>query len=82
MHELYQQPKLVPDWIVVPVGAGPLLAGIYKGYKELKQLGLVDRLPAMVAVQARGCAPIVRAFDKGYLRRRRHCCLSYNRLRI
>ncbi len=64
-YELYQQLGLVPDWIVVPVGAGPLLAGIYKGYKELEQLGLVDRLPAMVAVQARGCAPIVRAFDKG-----------------
>ena len=64
-YELYQQLGLVPGWIVVPVGAGPLLAGIYKGYKELKQLGLVDRLPAMVAVQARGCAPIVRAFDKG-----------------
>lgn len=64
-YELYQQLGLVPDRIVVPVGAGPLLAGIYKGYKELKQLGLVDRLPAMVAVQARGCAPIVRAFDKG-----------------
>jgi len=66
-YELYQQLKLVPDWIVVPVGAGPLLAGIYKGYKELKKLGLVDKLPAMVAVQAKGCAPIVRAFERGDL---------------
>ncbi len=63
-YELYQQLKLVPDWIVVPVGAGPLLVGIYKGYKELRELGLVDKLPAMVAVQVKGCAPIVRAFER------------------
>jgi threonine synthase len=66
-YELYQQLDFVPDWIVVPVGAGPLLVGIYKGYKELKKLGLVDKLPAMVGIQAKGCAPIVRAFDKGDL---------------
>jgi threonine synthase len=66
-YELYQQLNFVPDWILVPTGAGPLLAGIYKGYKELKKLGVVDKLPAMVGVQAKGCAPIVRAFDRGDL---------------
>jgi len=64
-YELYLELGRAPDWIVVPVGAGPLLAGIYKGYKELKKLGLVDKLPAMTGVQAKGCAPIVRAFERG-----------------
>ena len=49
---------------MIPVGAGPLLAGIYRGYKELKKLGLVDRLPAMIGIQAKGCALIVRAFER------------------
>jgi len=66
-YELYLELGGVPDWIVVPIGAGPLLAGIYKGYKELKKLGLIDKLPAMIGVQARGCAPIVRAFESGNL---------------
>ena len=64
-YELYRELGRAPDWIVVPIGAGPLLAGIYKGYKELKKLGLVDKLPAMIGVQAKGCAPIVRAFERG-----------------
>ncbi|MEE9152338.1 MAG: pyridoxal-phosphate dependent enzyme, partial [Thermoplasmata archaeon] len=51
-YELYLELGGAPDWIVVPIGAGPLLAGIYKGYKELKELGLADRLPRMVGVQA------------------------------
>lgn len=63
-YELYQQLKLVPDWILVPIGVGPLLIGIYKGYKELRELRLVEKLPAMVGVQAKGCAPIVRAFER------------------
>lgn len=55
----------VPDWIVVPVGAGPLLVGIYKGFKDLQRLGLIQRLPRMVAAQAEGCAPIAEAFRAG-----------------
>jgi threonine synthase len=46
----------LPDAIVVPVGAGPLLAGVAQG---LEELGLATRLHA---VQAAGCAPIARAF--------------------
>jgi threonine synthase len=64
-YELYEQLRSVPDWIVVPVGVGPLLVGIYKGYKELKELGIIQKLPAMIAVQAKGCAPIAKAFGKG-----------------
>jgi len=61
-YELNEQLGNVPDWILVPIGAGPLLVGIYKGCKELEKLGLVSGLPAMAGIQAEGCAPIVRAF--------------------
>jgi threonine synthase len=64
-YELYEQVRDINRvWIVIPVGAGPLLFGCYKGFEELKELGLVSSLPSMVGVQAEGCAPIVRAFEK------------------
>ena len=53
----------VPDWIVVPLGAGALLSGIYKGYRELQDFGLIDKLPRMIGVQAKGCSPITSAFE-------------------
>jgi threonine synthase len=58
--ELWRQ-CATPDWIVVPIGAGPLLVAIAQGYDELRELGLVNRAPRLLAVQAAGCAPIVRA---------------------
>ena len=56
--ELFEQLGRAPDAVVVPVGAGPLLGGIAKGFDELGG----DR-PRLFAVQAAGCAPIVRAFE-------------------
>lgn len=64
-YELWLQQRSVPDWILIPVSAGPLLVGIWKGYQELQHAGLIDHLPRMVAVQAAGCAPIARAFARG-----------------
>lgn len=55
----------VPDWIVIPIGAGPLLFGCYKGFKEMRRAGYIDKLPRMVGVQAAGCAPIVEAYETG-----------------
>jgi threonine synthase len=52
------------DYIVVPTGAGGLLRGIYKSLKELKESGLIDRIPRFISVQAEGCAPIVTAFEE------------------
>lgn len=64
-YELYEQMNEVPDWIVVPVGSGPLLYGVWKGFQELRQFGLVGRSPRLMAVQPKGCAPIARAFETG-----------------
>ena len=53
----------VPDWVFAGVGSGGLLTGNWKGYQEFRQLGLVEGFPHMVAVQPKGCAPLVRAFE-------------------
>jgi len=54
-----------PDWYIQAVsgGMGPL--GVYKGFWELRQMGLIDRIPALVPVQAEGCAPMVESWKRG-----------------
>jgi len=56
----------VPDAIVYPTGGGVGLIGIDKALRELQMMGLIGpRMPKMIAVQASGCAPIVKAFNEG-----------------
>lgn len=56
----------VPDVIFYPTGGGTGLIGMWKAFQELRAIGwLGDRLPRMVAVQATGCAPIVKAYEDG-----------------
>ncbi len=56
----------MPDVILYPTGGGVGLIGIYKALCELKELGWISGdLPRLVAVQATGCAPIVRAWEAG-----------------
>lgn len=56
----------MPDVVLYPTGGGVGLIGIYKALNELKEIGWVTgKLPRMVAVQATGCAPIVRAWEGG-----------------
>ena len=56
----------IPDVLLYPTGGGVGLIGIYKALLELREMGFpIERLPRMVAVQASGCAPIVRAFAAG-----------------
>lgn len=64
-YEIFEQLGDAPDWLVIPVGAGPLLVGCFKGFRELQLAGKISRPPRLVAVQARGCAPLVRAFEAG-----------------
>jgi len=56
----------VPDVIFYPTGGGTGLIGMWKAFAELEAIGFIGaRRPRMVAVQAAGCAPIVRAFERG-----------------
>lgn len=54
-----------PDWYVQAIsgGMGPL--GVYKGFRELRQMGLIDKIPAIAVIQAEGCAPMVDSFRQG-----------------
>ncbi len=55
----------VPDFVLVPVGCGTNIAAIWKGFWELKLLGIVDKVPRMIAVQPDTVPTIVEAFRKG-----------------
>ena len=56
----------VPDVIFYPTGGGTGLIGMWKAFGELEAIGLIgSKRPRMVAVQAAGCAPIVRAWEAG-----------------
>ncbi len=56
----------LPDVIIYPTGGGTGLIGMWKAFEEMEELGwIANKRPRMVAVQASGCAPIVKAFDEG-----------------
>jgi threonine synthase len=56
----------VPDVILYPTGGGTGLIGMWKAFAELEAIGFIGKKrPRMVAVQAAGCAPMVRAYDQG-----------------
>lgn len=50
-----------PDYVAVSVGDGCTIAGVWKGFKDLYALNLIDKLPRLISVQAAGCCPINRA---------------------
>ncbi len=56
----------LPDVILYPTGGGTGLIGMWKAFQELQAIGwIAGKLPRMVAVQASGCAPIVKAYNEG-----------------
>jgi threonine synthase len=56
----------LPDVVFYPTGGGTGLIGMWKAFQELEEIGWIgSRRPRMVAVQASGCAPIVKAFEEG-----------------
>jgi threonine synthase len=66
-YELAEQGSwTLPDVIVYPTGGGTGMVGMWKAFDEMQELGWIDeKRPRMISVQAEGCAPIVRAFEKG-----------------
>jgi threonine synthase len=55
----------MPHRIFISVGDGCCISGLYKAFRDLADLGLIDALPRLVGVQAEGCAPIAEAFGAG-----------------
>ena len=61
-------PGSFPDWVVVSVGDGCTIGGVWKGLREMHILGLIPRLPRILGVQADGCKPFLTAWrDKSNL---------------
>jgi threonine synthase len=54
-----------PDWYIQAVSGGMGPIGVYKGFTELKELGIIDSIPALAPIQAEGCAPMVVSWKLG-----------------
>ncbi|MCX5906370.1 MAG: pyridoxal-phosphate dependent enzyme, partial [Deltaproteobacteria bacterium] len=64
--EMYEQMAgEIPDYIAVPTSACGHIRGIFKGFRELNQAGLIRKLPKMIIVQAHNNSPIVSAIKQG-----------------
>lgn len=53
----------LPDTILVPTGDGCIISGVYRGFEDLLELGLITRMPRLIAVQAAGSPALVRALE-------------------
>jgi len=51
----------MPDYVALSVGDGCTIAGVWKGFKDLYAIRLIDRLPRLISVQAEGCCPLNRS---------------------
>ena len=61
--EIAEQLSFKPtDWVVVSVGDGCTIGGVYKGFYDFKQLGLIKKIPKILGVQSSGCSPFYKAF--------------------
>jgi threonine synthase len=57
----------LPDWVAVSVGDGCTIAGVWKGFRQMHELGVIDRLPRLLAAQAERVNPISYAMEHGRL---------------
>ena len=55
----------LPDVVITPMGSGTLALGIWKGFKELYQMGLISKFPCLIGVQPEQVNPIERAYQRG-----------------
>ncbi len=58
----------VPDWIVIPVGDGVILTGIYKAFLDLQRCGIINKLPKLLCVQAESSDAITSYWESGVYR--------------
>jgi threonine synthase len=61
--EIWEQLGRVPDRVVVPTGDGNILSGIWKGWRDLRAAGVIDRVPRIDCAQAQGSAAICRTVE-------------------
>ncbi len=64
-YEIFSQiGDQIPDRVFVPVGDGVIISGVYKGFEDLLELGIIEKIPTIVMVQSEGSDNIVRNIDK------------------
>jgi len=61
-YEIVARLPGAPDAVICPVGGGDMLAAIWRGFLELRQAGLIHRLPRMIAVQSNSAPPLLEAY--------------------
>jgi threonine synthase len=64
-YEIFEQLGGVPEAVVLPVGQGTLLLGLWRGFQALQAAGLIEAPPRLVGVQASACAPLYAVFAAG-----------------
>jgi threonine synthase len=64
-YDIFLACTKLPDFVFIPTGDGVILAGIHKGFRELRDLGLIERLPRLVAVQAEHSDALCRYLSSG-----------------
>lgn len=67
-YEVAHEMDELPDTIIIPMGTGGLLTSTYWGFKEQKELGIIDEIPKLIGTQAKACSPIVDAYKQGHKR--------------
>ncbi len=63
--EIYTNLGRVPDHVLVPVGDGVIIGGLYRGFADLYEKGFTDKIPVIYSVQAEGSSAVNRALDNG-----------------
>ncbi len=63
--EIFEQLGKVPDYVVLPVGNAGNISAVWKGFSELRDWKVTDKVPKLVGVQAEGASPVAEAYSKG-----------------
>ena len=58
-------PWVAPDWYIQAVSGGMGPIGVWRGFQDLYDMGLIDKIPKLAIIQTEGCAPMVNSFNKG-----------------
>lgn len=64
-YEIVEELHEAPDWVILPIGGGGTLSGIWKGFQELHSYRLISKLPKLLGVQVQGYDALAHAFKSG-----------------
>jgi threonine synthase len=55
----------LPDVVIIPMGSGTLVLGIWKGFKEIYKMGIISKIPCLIGIQSEQINPIEQAYQRG-----------------